>query len=1125
MRRFGDVKGMDGLRNWIGCSLVVGVLVWGATFSANAEPKLPSNLTQTGGGGFVFGDRAFSLAHFDASWRRVDQTDLKIESGYPRVENGEWKTRGLMKLSENSSLLVEESLRSIEDGSILVRYDVEKRGDIPTESLCVATSLPIDASAGRGMRVNGALLALPRTFEDTVLFTGAANEIALPGASGEIFVSGGKYAYAQDDRRWGGEAFQIRIPLIRMADESRYSIELTLREAPYESWPLSIKAQANRAWKDAVSADGKGGWTDQGPLNDMSVLPTGPLTLLGIKFDLLPADSADARSCIVLTGRDLADDGFLREVAIPAEGRPPAALYLLHASAWLPDGNGQVGLIEAVFEDGTVEQFPIRANREVGDWWGPVPLPNGAVGWTGLNRSSNVGLYISRFDLPGKPLREVRLKGSGRALWMVAGLSVSNDRIQLPSNQPVVIKVGGAWVPFPHRLDIDKGSIFDFSFLNDGAAGRFGFLKVSPAGRFEFENKPGEIVRFWGVNLCFEANFPSHELADRVADRLARSGYNVVRLHHFDAGLVRPGGKSYELDPVRLDRLEYLIAALKKRGIYVSIDLYSMRKFREDEIPDLGRDFDHEIKQLIPLSDKAFDSWQRFAKAILQHVNPYTGLSLANDPVLVGICPVNEDSPLELPHNDDPLSRLYRQAFERWKDGQPAEVVSTHPAAELRFLMDLHLRTDDRLRKTLRGLGVKAPITGANFHELEMLTLARERYDYVDTHMYWDHPLFVGALWKLPFRFNQTSSVRYESSLPRLLMPTRVLGRPFTVTEFNFVMPNMYRAEGALLAPSYASLQGWDAMFNFDYASSDVRLETIGIGGLFDLSTDPIGMLADRFSALVFRRGDVRPASTVIGFVPSESRMFGVEGTRPRDFPREFSRLGLVARIGVLPTEGTENPGVKARVFDDAALLKKKGGDRDYLVDGSLVDRLVRDGVLPAGSLTDKAGSAPIKSETGELEIDPSRGVFALSTLRSAGFVLPGNEGGRGSFLRVKNGPEFGVFCVASVDGKPLVESRRILLLHLTDVLTDGMKFNDTNRRLLADLGAMPHLAKRATAWVELALPAGDWKAWSVRTDGSRVREIPLSEKDGWRVLHLDTAAGDGAGFSYEFSREENPGT
>jgi hypothetical protein len=87
------------------------------------------------------------------------------------------------------------------------------------------------------------------------------------------------------------------------------------------------------------------------------------------------------------------------------------------------------------------------------------------------------------------------------------------------------------------------------------------------------------------------------------------------------------------------------------------------------------------------------------------------------------------------------------------------------------------------------------------------------------------------------------------------------------------------------------------------------------------------------------------------------------------------------------------------------------------------------------------------------------------------------------------------------------------------------MKFQDANRRLLAELGEMPHLAHRASATVELALPAGTWRAWSVRTDGSRVKEISLGEEDGRRVLDLDTGRGDGAGFSYEISREDEAGS
>ena len=47
-------------------------------------------------------------------------------------------------------------------------------------------------------------------------------------------------------------------------------------------------------------------------------------------------------------------------------------------------------------------------------------------------------------------------------------------------------------------------------------------------------------MRFYGVNLCFSAHYITHEQADRLAERLARLGYNAVRLHHYEGELTEP---------------------------------------------------------------------------------------------------------------------------------------------------------------------------------------------------------------------------------------------------------------------------------------------------------------------------------------------------------------------------------------------------------------------------------------------------------------------------------------------------------------------------------------------------------------------------------------------------------
>ncbi|WP_157837228.1 cellulase family glycosylhydrolase, partial [Geminisphaera colitermitum] len=232
---------------------------------------------------------------------------------------------------------------------------------------------------------------------------------------------------------------------------------------------------------------------------------------------------------------------------------------------------------------------------------------------------------------------------------------------------------GPDWAPYDHKLDIAPGSIFDRAALIDAPAGKYGPLTITPSGQFEYANRPGQRVRFYGINLCFDANFPTHAQADALADRLARSGYNAVRLHHYDRELVnqqkRHSVSSHDLDPAQLDRIDYLFAALKKRGLHINIDMHSMRSFSPAEIPDLDQRIEMEIKHLVPISETAFAAWAAFAQKLLTHQNPHTGLTWAADPALIGICMLNEDTFFgDINRHSPKLLALYQKAFERWKN-------------------------------------------------------------------------------------------------------------------------------------------------------------------------------------------------------------------------------------------------------------------------------------------------------------------------------------------------------------------------------------------------------------------------------------------------------------------------
>ena len=107
-------------------------------------------------------------------------------------------------------------------------------------------------------------------------------------------------------------------------------------------------------------------------------------------------------------------------------------------------------------------------------------------------------------------------------------------------------------------------------------------------GTFSFEQQPGKPVRFYGVNLCFSAHYITHDQSDQLAERLARLGYNTVRLHHYESELTDRSPDRTQLNAEKLDQLDYLIAAFIKRGIYVTTDLFVSRPV---DIARLAPDF------------------------------------------------------------------------------------------------------------------------------------------------------------------------------------------------------------------------------------------------------------------------------------------------------------------------------------------------------------------------------------------------------------------------------------------------------------------------------------------------------------------------------------------------------
>lgn len=103
-------------------------------------------------------------------------------------------------------------------------------------------------------------------------------------------------------------------------------------------------------------------------------------------------------------------------------------------------------------------------------------------------------------------------------------------------------------------------------------AGHDGFVKTVDS-QFVTERGPRY---FTGTNICFGGCFPEHDEAEKVAVDMARFGINLVRLHYVHHRF--PPEKKYSspdslIEPVQLEKFDYLFHQLKERGIYAYMQL------------------------------------------------------------------------------------------------------------------------------------------------------------------------------------------------------------------------------------------------------------------------------------------------------------------------------------------------------------------------------------------------------------------------------------------------------------------------------------------------------------------------------------------------------------------------
>ncbi len=665
---------------------------------------------------------------------------------------------------------------------------------------------------------------------------------------------------------------------------------------------------------------------------------------------------------------------------------------------------------------------------------------------------------------------------------------------------PFSHREGKDWVAFPFSRTVEPGSILDFSFLNrdTAPAGTYGRIIVGADGHYVYEKQPTRRVRLVGANLCFSANFIEKEAADELAETFRRFGYNTVRFHHTDVTMMKGGWDAWNamkesaIDPAQLDKLDYLFAAMKKAGLYVSIDLYAMGSYGR-AIAGIDKPVRGEVKALVPIHEPAFEAWGEMAMAWMNHVNPHTGLAWKDDPALVNICPLNEDSIASVWRS---AKDLYDARFAEWKRDH-ADSGRTDEQLLARFLTEVKVESNRKIEAFLRANGVKALLSGDNWWDTMAQTFTRDTLDVVDNHQYADHP---DRHW-LPARYNQKSTLREGNPtyrVPIMKAASRIFGKPFIITEYNFCAPNMHRLEAGGMMGAYAALQDWDALYRFAWSHDAGALrEQRRISG-FDIATDPLHQLTERQILLLFGRGDVAPAQKryVYGVTMREATEAGVGDMWARGlFPHPFNAMALMSQIGSQVIEGDRT--IQGRF--DAVVAAEKPDDASLAGNPFLATR----------DLQGVRGMQEVVSDTGEIAIDNKKGTLRIMTPNTQCIVAPAGESLQAGSLHIADNTTFASVSISSMDGRPVDQSRRMLMFHLTPVINTDMAFSDETMRTLYDWGRLPYLARTGSVRVTLKHPNPHLRVYAVASNGTRMGRIPADYVDGAHTFTLAIRSDD----------------
>ena len=824
-------------------------------------------------------------------------------------------------------------------------------------------------------------------------------------------------------------------------------------------------------------------------------------------------------------------------------------VFLLHAFENQPKGKVFGGEMEIVFADGRKRTVWVKGGRDIGGADESADVLDNALPVYVENEKSKTGvLYLSRFivnygAVPGKdpaPISKIGFKSFGKGDWKIAGVAVSSEEVQTTQNYVFDPEV---WKPLDTAdLAIKEGSALDVSKMMFGApCGIDGRVVIGKSGKFEFEKKPGVPIKFKGTNLRLANRFPvknevvdpsaprvtgelvrTHEDIDEYVKILKKQGYNAVRWRPAMRGAAEYDAP-YRLKPEIQDMYDYYIYALKREGVYIFYYLCS----NDDGSPEFRWDERGTLKVKMMLGDeKVRDNWKKLARMQLEHVNPYTGMALKDDPVVATLEYWNE---FEIGAENYPnltaegkalISKKFAEFLEKkygtvekfladnpaWKQKKPLKTFADADLsvwgnrgskAYAHFVIKAMGETQAFWENFVRKeIGMKVPTHQNNCNKrLYWSFIGAEGGSYIACNTYFVHPssYLIGGI------VNDTSEFADETNFWRSTINRKVAGMPMTITEYQHCHFNRFKHEAALTFPAYSALNDYDGLVVFDAAVAPRGGEL----GYFNVAENPVFRANDFINFFLFYRGDVKTSPNRVDILFDKEAM---EKSQAIGMPAAADRTKIALMTGFALNFPT------ARKIDELKKVSVKPATMSISPDGKFniaefAKELKAKGILPADNISDPANGV-YQSDTGEITMRSKENMMKVVSPKSEAIVmrstLKNEKLGR---LTVKSSTANAAIAVSAVDDKPIAESGRLVLTYNTDAVMKGFGVSK-NRLFVTAWGGMPVLIETGKLSAELKLaPNKKYAVYSLKMNGERVEKIPCEvSADGVMKLELDTA-------------------